>query len=94
MHTTPAHEELVSLAPAVLTSHHAHHYRGFANTQWRLFGKTAEHGAAAGIDTARVEGDFEALHGVLEAARKASSLPEHPAAFDALDEFVVRRRVG
>ncbi|MFZ3496620.1 DNA polymerase beta superfamily protein [Streptomyces sp. 5.8] len=146
VHTTPAHEELVSLAPAVLTSHHAHHYRGFANTQWRLFGKTAElkpllytfralltgihlmrtaqvqahlptlldevpeapaylaglieakaeaeHGAAAGIDIARVERDFGALHGVLEAAREASSLPEQPAAFDALDEFVVRRRLG
>lgn len=146
VHTTPTHEELVSLAPAVLTSHHALHYRGFANTQWRLFGKTAElkpllytfralltgihlmrsaqvqahlptlldevpeapgylaglieakaeaeHGAAAGIDTGRVGRDFEALHGVLEAAREASSLPEHAAAFDALDEFVVRRRVG
>ncbi|MET9469153.1 nucleotidyltransferase domain-containing protein [Streptomyces sp. NPDC006544] len=41
VHTTPAHRELVSLAPGVLTSHHAHHYRGFAGTQWRLFGKTA-----------------------------------------------------
>ncbi|MFF3214078.1 DNA polymerase beta superfamily protein [Streptomyces sp. NPDC002886] len=145
VHTTPAHEELVSLAPGVLTSHHAHHYRGFANTQWRLFGKTAElkpllysfralltgvhlmrsarvqahlptllgevpeapgylaglieakaeaeHGAAAGIDGGRVERDFEALHGVLEAAQDASRLPEHADAFDALDEFVVRRRV-
>ncbi|MFI5985491.1 DNA polymerase beta superfamily protein [Streptomyces sp. NPDC051555] len=42
VHTTPAHEELVSLAPGVLTSHHAHHYRGFANTQWRLFEKNGE----------------------------------------------------
>lgn len=41
-HTTPAHQELVSLAPGVLTSHHAHHYQGFAKTQWRLFGRTAE----------------------------------------------------
>ncbi|MFD9456166.1 nucleotidyltransferase domain-containing protein [Streptomyces sp. NPDC054904] len=42
VHTTPAHEELVALAPGVLTSHHAHHYRGFAGTQWRLFGKSGE----------------------------------------------------
>lgn len=42
VHTTPAHAELVALAPGVLTSHHAHHYRGFANTQWRLFEKAAE----------------------------------------------------
>ncbi|WP_033324019.1 nucleotidyltransferase domain-containing protein [Streptomyces yerevanensis] len=42
VHTTDVHTELVALAPAVLTSRHAHHYRGFAATQWRLFGKTSE----------------------------------------------------
>lgn len=42
VHTTPAHEELIALAPGVLTSFHAHHYRGFANTQWRLFEKAVE----------------------------------------------------
>ncbi|GAA4088933.1 MULTISPECIES: nucleotidyltransferase domain-containing protein [Streptomyces] len=42
VHTTDAHAELVALAPSVLTSHHAHHYRGFATTQWRLFEKTGE----------------------------------------------------
>ncbi|AVZ72220.1 nucleotidyltransferase [Streptomyces lunaelactis] len=42
VHTSDAHAELISLAPGVLTSHHAHHYRGFANTQWRLFEKTGE----------------------------------------------------
>ncbi|MEV7613235.1 nucleotidyltransferase domain-containing protein [Streptomyces sp. NPDC089799] len=42
VHTSGTHAELVALAPGVLTSHHAHHYRGFAETQWRLFGKTGE----------------------------------------------------
>ncbi|MFI7404629.1 DNA polymerase beta superfamily protein [Streptomyces sp. NPDC049541] len=42
VHTTDRHRELAALAPGVLTSHHAHHYRGFANTQWRLFEKTGE----------------------------------------------------
>ncbi len=28
VHTTDAHRELVAPAPGVLTSHHAHHYRG------------------------------------------------------------------
>jgi predicted nucleotidyltransferase len=42
VHTGDAHRELVALAPGVLTSHHAHHYRGFAVTQWRLFEKTQE----------------------------------------------------
>ncbi|MFJ8138406.1 DNA polymerase beta superfamily protein [Streptomyces sp. NPDC096013] len=42
VHTTDAHQELAALAPDVLTTHHAHHYRGFAVTQWRLFEKTGE----------------------------------------------------
>jgi predicted nucleotidyltransferase len=37
--TTPAHEELKAIAPACLTKHHAHHYLGFAETQWKLFRK-------------------------------------------------------
>ncbi|MDT9693135.1 nucleotidyltransferase domain-containing protein [Streptomyces sp. P9(2023)] len=41
-HTSDAHAELVSLAPHVLTRHHAPHYRGFAGTQWRLFEQTEE----------------------------------------------------
>ncbi|MFF1833951.1 DNA polymerase beta superfamily protein [Streptomyces sp. NPDC058231] len=40
--TSGLHTELVELAPRVLTRNHAHHYRGFANTQWRLFEKTGE----------------------------------------------------
>jgi predicted nucleotidyltransferase len=40
--TTPEHEELVALAPGCLTKWHAHHYRGFAKTQWELFGKSGE----------------------------------------------------
>ena len=35
--TTPEHQELKALAPACLTKHHAHHYLGFAETQWKLF---------------------------------------------------------
>lgn len=37
--TTPEHEELKALAPACITKHHAHHYLGFATTQWKLFHK-------------------------------------------------------
>lgn len=144
VHTTPAHEELIALAPGVLTSHHAHHYRGFANTQWRLFEKArelkpvlyafralltgihlmrsgevqahlptlsgevaeappylaalieakvaAEHGGYEGPEPGAVREDFEALHAVLDAAQAASALPEQVSAYDALDEFVVRRR--
>ncbi|MEV7400513.1 nucleotidyltransferase domain-containing protein [Streptomyces sp. NPDC091267] len=42
VHTSALHGELAALAPGVLTRNHAHHYRGFANTQWRLFEKTGE----------------------------------------------------
>ncbi|MER7488838.1 nucleotidyltransferase domain-containing protein [Streptomyces sp. NPDC126497] len=42
VHTTDTHRELAALAPGVLTGHHAHHYRGFARTQWRLFERTGE----------------------------------------------------
>lgn len=37
--TTPVHEELKSIAPACITRYHAHHYLGFADTQWKLFAK-------------------------------------------------------
>jgi predicted nucleotidyltransferase len=40
--TGPVHEELVALAPDCLTRHHAHHYLGFAATQWALFERTGE----------------------------------------------------
>ncbi|MEV0093155.1 nucleotidyltransferase domain-containing protein [Streptomyces sp. NPDC050738] len=42
VHASDAHAELIALVPGVLTSNHAHHYRGFATTQWRLFEKTGE----------------------------------------------------
>lgn len=42
VHTSGVHAELAALAPGVLTSDHAHHYRGFARTQWRLFEKNGE----------------------------------------------------
>ncbi|WP_327582088.1 nucleotidyltransferase domain-containing protein [Nonomuraea sp. NBC_00507] len=40
--SSPVHEELVALAPGCVTRHHAHHYLGFARTQWGLFLKTME----------------------------------------------------
>jgi predicted nucleotidyltransferase len=39
VHTTPEHEELKSIAADCITRHHAHHYLGFAATQWKLFQK-------------------------------------------------------
>jgi predicted nucleotidyltransferase len=39
VHTTPEHEQLKALAPGCITKHHAHHYLGFAENQWKLFQK-------------------------------------------------------
>jgi predicted nucleotidyltransferase len=39
IYTTPEHEELRALAADSITKHHAHHYLGFAATQWKLFQK-------------------------------------------------------
>jgi predicted nucleotidyltransferase len=37
--TTPQHGELKAIARGCVTRHHAHHYLGFAETQWHLFRK-------------------------------------------------------
>jgi predicted nucleotidyltransferase len=39
IHTTPEHAELKEIAKNCITRHHAHHYLGFVETQWKLFQK-------------------------------------------------------
>jgi predicted nucleotidyltransferase len=39
VHTTPEHAELKEIAAQCVTRHHAHHYLGFAETQWKVFEK-------------------------------------------------------
>lgn len=39
VHSTPEHAELIEIAKACITKHHAHHYLGFAETQRKLFEK-------------------------------------------------------
>jgi predicted nucleotidyltransferase len=39
VHTTPEHAELREIAKQCVTRYHAHHYLGFAATQWKLFRK-------------------------------------------------------
>ena len=39
VHTTPHHDRLKEIAGACITRHHAHHYFGFARSQWGLFEK-------------------------------------------------------
>lgn len=39
VHSTPEHDELKALSQGCITRYHAHHYLGFAATQWKLFHK-------------------------------------------------------
>ena len=39
VHTSAEHEELKAIASQCVTRHHAHHYLGFAASQWKLFRK-------------------------------------------------------
>src|SRR5690348_12715714 len=39
VHTSAEHAELKRIAADCITRHHAHHYLGFATTQWKLFEK-------------------------------------------------------
>lgn len=145
--TTPEHEALKRIARGCVTKHHSHHYRGFAETQWRLFEKerprrvkpllyvyrvlltgihlmqtgTIEANLAtlngeaslshvddliarkrAGPEQSSLDDDDVALHrreyvrlqGELDAAHRASMLPEVPTARGALNELLVRLRMG
>jgi hypothetical protein len=51
-----------------------------------------EHGTAD-VRHARVEGDVERLHGLLDEAQGVSALPDAPSVYDALHAFVVRVRL-
>ncbi|NER36110.1 MAG: nucleotidyltransferase domain-containing protein [Oscillatoria sp. SIO1A7] len=39
LQSSSAYQELKEIASGCITRHHAHHYLGFARTQWRLFAK-------------------------------------------------------
>ncbi len=147
VHTTPEHAELKEIAKDCITRHHAHHYLGFAETQWRLFRKedpphvkpllyvyrvlltgihlmrTGEVQAnlrllhetfrlsyiselierkVAGTEKGRIEQadlgfyerEYERIRAELEQAHRESKLPEAPRGAAALDELLVRTRLG
>jgi len=153
VHTTPEHEELKAIAPTCLTKHHAHHYLGFAATQWKLFGKDChsvdkgpprvkpllyvyrvlltgihlmrageieanlvvlnetfnlpyipelvdrkvngtEKGTLDQTDLVFHEREYERLRAELEQAFEESRLPENPSGAAALNDLLVRLRVG
>ncbi|MEM9215241.1 MAG: nucleotidyltransferase domain-containing protein [Cyanobacteria bacterium P01_F01_bin.150] len=85
VHTTPEHEELKAIAPHCIIRHHAHHYLGFARTQWRLFEKTTPHRAKPLLYVYRVlltgihlmqTGEIEAHLGILNEKFQLSYIPD------------------
>jgi predicted nucleotidyltransferase len=147
VHTTPEHGELKEIAAQCITRHHAHHYFGFAETQWRLFEKEnpprvkpllyvyrvlltgihlmrtgvieanlvrlneteklpylddliqrkvagAEKERLAEADLAFHHSEYERLRGKLQTAHEASALPETSQGAEALNDLLVRIRLG
>lgn len=85
LYTTPEHTELKEIAHDCITRHHAHHYLGFAETQWRLFLKEdpprvkpllyVYRVLLTGIHLMRT-GELQANLGLLNAIFKLPYLPE------------------
>lgn len=147
VHTTPEHEALKEIAKGCITRHHAHHYLGFAETQWKLFEKesprrvkpllyvyrvllTGIHLMKTGVVEANLvtlneiyrlayvpeliqrklagpekstlsetdwtfhRREYQRLVGELEAASAGSGLAENASAGEALDELLIRIRLG
>ncbi len=139
--------ELKSIAADCITKHHAHHYLGFAATQWKLFGKESpprvkpllyvyrvlltgihlmrtgeveanlvklnetaklpfledliaqkqtgpEKGTLSAADLDFHTTEYERLTAELEAAYDESKLPDLPSAKPALNDLLVRLRLG
>jgi uncharacterized protein len=83
--TTPEYEELKSIASSCITRHHAHHYLGFAATQWKLFEKESPPRVKPLLYTFRVlltgihlmkTGEVQANLGILNETAKLSFLEE------------------
>jgi len=147
VYTTPEHEELKAIARDCITRHHAHHYLGFAATQWKLFEKEspprvkpllytfrvlltgiqlmntgaveanlkvlnetarlsyideliekkmtgAEKGVLDAADLSFYRKEYERLTLELESRHAASKLPELPTGREALNDLLVRLRLG
>jgi len=93
VHTTPEHAELKSLASQCLTRHHAHHYLGFAATQWGLFLKESPPRVKPLLYVFRVllTGIHLMRTGVVEANLRTLN---ETARLSYLDELIERKVVG
>lgn len=93
VYATPEYEELKAIAPSCITRHHAHHYLGFAATQWKLFEKETPPRVKPLLYTFRVLLTGIHLMNTGEVQANLSILNES-AKLSYLDELIVRKQTG
>lgn len=93
VYTTVEHEELKALAPGCITRHHAHHYLGFAATQWKLFEKESPPRVKPLLYTFRVL--LTGIH-LMQTGEVQANLCQlnESAKLSYLDELVHRKQTG
>ena len=91
--TTPEHEELKAIATSCITRHHAHHYLGFAATQWKLFEKKSPPRVKPLLYTFRVL--LTGIHLMKTGEVQANlCLLNESAKLSYLDELIHRKQTG
>jgi predicted nucleotidyltransferase len=93
VYTTPEHEELKLIAASCVTRHHAHHYHGFAATQWRLFEKESPPRVKPLLYTFRVL--LTGIHLMKTGEVQANlCILNESAKLSYLDELIHRKQTG
>lgn len=93
VYTNPEHEELKAIAQDCITRHHAHHYLGFAATQWKLFEKESPPRVKPLLYTFRVllTGIHLMKTGEVEANLKVLN---ETARLSYIDELIEKKTIG
>ena len=91
--TSPEHEELKQIGRRCVTRHHAHHYFGFAQTQWKLFERDAPPRVKPLLYVYRVL--LTGIH-LMQTGEVEANLPRLNARFGLpyLDELIQRKLAG
>ena len=91
--TSPAHDELKSIAGNCITRHHVHHYLGFAETQWELFQKDSPPKVKPLLYVFRVL--LTGIH-LMQTGRVEANLPRlnESARLPYIDELIARKLAG
>lgn len=93
VYTTPEHEELKAIGQTCITRHHAHHYLGFAATQWKLFEKESPPRVKPLLYTLRVL--LTGIHLMHTGQVEANlTLLNANAKLGYVDELILRKRNG